>query len=66
MCLDQVYLGMSNPGLYLLSSMKEIRALSTYSVYFHPHSLRSILSVVSCCCFNAESGDREELGRKEM
>ena len=47
LCLDKHYLGMTNPGLYLLSSMKLILALSTYLVYFLPSSLQSILPVVS-------------------
>lgn len=32
MCLDKHYLGMSNPDLYLPSSVKKISTSSTYSV----------------------------------
>lgn len=63
MCLDKHYLGMSNPDLYLPSSVKKISTSSTYSVYFHPGSLQSILPFVSCLYFDAESGDRREVGR---
>lgn len=66
MCLDKHYLGMSNPGLYLLSSVKKILALSIYLVCSHPHSLQSILLVISFWHFDAESGDGEEAEREEM
>lgn len=66
MCLDKHYLGMSNPGLYLLSSIKKILALSTYPVCSHPHAPQSFFPVIFCWHFDAESGDRREAGRKEM
>lgn len=66
MCLDKHYMGMRNPGLYRLSSMKKILPLFTYPVYSHPQSLQSILPFISCWYFDAESGDTGGVGREEI
>lgn len=65
MCLGKHYLGMSNPGLYLLSSLKKILALSTSSVYFHPPVSAKYFATASCLHFDAKSGNRRSRKMKK-